>query len=370
MHFGASRTPGPAVIATSAVNGLAFDSHQTWAFWRADGSALVETPFRARSGARATMAIVQSLDPRLHGLPRLATIIEAALMHLGEPLSRMRLAGRAAVWIAVHEQLAESNDPYFGPMRRRLERRITEWLQGRGMQAVVTTVARGHAGFAHALQHAAGQLDDGLVEVAIVGGADSYYDPLRFDILEEQERLFDAEHTDGFIPGEGAAFCVLTRSSHAKQVGIAPLALVETIAVGEEAAPMLSGRPCTADGLTSVMRAVTDRLKSERRRLDWMIGDLTNESYRARELVLALPRAMAPGGLDDAGRTYQPVAADQFRGDQLPEGFGDLGAATMPTALTIATQAFLRGDPKAQNCMIVASSTGADRGAILVRAVR
>lgn len=370
VHYGGSHPTAPVVTATSAVNGLGFDSHQTWAFWRADGSALAETVFRLRNGNRATMAIVQSLDARLYGLARVATLIEAAMMHLGEPLSEIRIAARLGIFIAASEHLAETSDPYFGPMRQRLERRVSELFRSRGVVAPVAVAPRGHAGFAHAMHQAAKQLEEGALDVAIVGGADSYYDPLRFDILEEQERIFDHERTDAFIPGEGAAFCVLARASFARQAGLDALCTVETIAFDEEPAPMLGDEPCAAVGLTRVMRAVTDRLKREERRLDWMIGDLTNESYRARELVLALPRALAPGGLDTAGATYQPVAADGFRGDQLPEGFGDLGAATMPTALTIATQAFLRGDPKATNCMIVASSTSADRGAILLRSAR
>lgn len=367
LHWAPGKA-APLVAATSAVNGLAFDSHQTWAFWRADGSALTQTPFVLRNGDRATMAIVQSLDPRLTGLPRIATLIEAALMHLGDPLTQIRVAVRAGVWIAVHEHLSESRDPYFGPMRQRLQQRIAEWLAARGFRAPVECVARGHAGFAHALQRAAAQLDDGSIDLAIVGGADSYYDPLRIDMLEESARIFDHERTDAFVPGEGAAFVVLVRPSLARQAGLETLAAIETIAVDEEPAPMGSDKPCTAVGLTRVLKAITDPLKAEKRRLDWMLGDLTNESYRAREMVLALPRAFAPGGLDTAGRTYQPVVADRFRGDQLPEAFGDLGAATMPTGLVIATQAFLRGDPSANNCMIAASSTSADRGAILVRA--
>jgi 3-oxoacyl-[acyl-carrier-protein] synthase-1 len=368
LQLGGSHGPAIVVTATSAVNGLAFDSHQTWAFWRADGSALVETPFRLRTGERATMAVVRSLDPRLHGWPRLAILVEAALMHLRAPLSRTRITSRVGIWLAVSEHLAEASDPYFGPMRRRLERRIADWLASGGLPIAVSTVPRGHAGFAHALQQAVGELDQGSVDLAIVGGADSYYDPLRFDLLEEQERIFDQSRTDAFIPGEGASFCVLARRAFARQAGLPALAALETVVTDEEPAPMLSDLPCTAVGLTRVMRGVTDRLRAERRRLDWMIGDLTNESYRARELMLALPRALAPGGLDTAGATYQPIAAEAFRGDHVPEGFGDLGAATMPTAVTLATQAFLRGDPRASTCMIVASSVGPDRGALLLRA--
>ncbi len=367
-QLGGSHAAGPLVVGTAAVNGLAYDSHQTWAFWRADASALTETPFRLQNGERATMGIVRSLDPTWYGPRRLSTLTEAALMHLGGVLGRIRVALRVGVWIAAAVELGDARDPYFGPYRRSFERRITSFFETRGVRAPVQLVCRGHAGFAHVVEAAREALTDGSVDLAIVGGADTYYDPLRFDMLEEAERIFDQRRTDAFIPGEGAAFAVLVRPSMARQLGLESLCAIETVATDEEPAPMGSERACTGVGLTRVMRACTERLKADGRRLDWMLGDLTNESYRARELQLALPRAMAPGGLDTAGATYREVAAEGFRGDFLPEAFGDLGAATMPTALTIATEAFLRGDPKAAGCMIVGSSTNTDRGAMLVAA--
>lgn len=368
VHFAKNeRGEAPTIIAASAVNGLGYDAHQSWAFWRADGNALTGTPFRLHTGERATMATVRSIDPRCFGAERMSTLLTAALMHLEPPLSALRAAVRAEIFLAVSEHVAEGDDPYFGRWRRRLEGAAGSWLHARGLVPSVRLFARGHAGLAHAMLDAARALEEGRVELAIVGGVDTYYDPLRFDLLEEQERIFDQSRTDAFIPGEGAAFAVLARPSVARQAGASALAYVESVAVAEEPAPMGSDRPCNAVGLTGAMRAVTRRLKAEGRRLEWMIDDLTNEEYRARELVLAMPRAIAPGGLDTAGQDYAQIAADAFRGDHLPECFGDLGAATMPTALALATQAFLRGDPAARNCLVTASSTGPDRGVIFVR---
>ncbi|MGE0784916.1 MAG: beta-ketoacyl synthase N-terminal-like domain-containing protein [Sandaracinaceae bacterium] len=358
----------PVVSLTTAVNGLAYDRHQSWAFWRADGAALAETPFVMRDGNRGTMSIVRSLDPRLVGEPRIGMMMEAALLHLDAPMSKLRAPGRVGVWAAIGERFAAKDDPYFGRAAPRLSQRLSAFFGARGVESTPTLVARGHAGFAHALLDACRALAEGAVELAVVGGADTYYDPLVVDILEEGERMFGPETLEGFIPGEGAAFVVITTRAFAQRAGLEVLARVETVATDREPAPMASDAPTIAAGLTSVVRCVTDRLKSERRMLDWMLTDLTSEPYRAREITLALPRAFAPGGLDTAGATYRHVVDERFVLSHLPQAFGDLGAATMPTALTIATEAFRRGDPVASSCAITGSSTGGDRGAILVRA--
>lgn len=367
VQLGGSRGDVPVVLATSAVNGLGYDAHQTWAFWRADGNPLTGTPFRLHTGERATMAIVRSVDPRSFGVERMCTLLQAALMHLEAPLAALGVGGRAEIFLATCEHVAESGDPYFGRWRRRLEGTAASWLQHHGQAPSVRLFPRGHAGLAHAILDAASGLSDGSIDLAIVGGVDSYYDPLRFDILEEQERIFDLSRTDSFIPGEGAALLVLARESFARPAQTGALARVEMASVAEEPAPMLGELPCTGQGLTQALRGVTKALKAQGRTIEWMLGDLTNEEYRARELVLAFPRAINPGGLDTGGRDYREVVAPTFRGDQLPEGFGDLGAATMPTAAVLAVEAFTRGDPAARNCLISGSSTGRDRGVIFLR---
>jgi 3-oxoacyl-[acyl-carrier-protein] synthase-1 len=356
----------PVVLGTSAVNGLGYDSYQSWAFWRADGSALTESPFRLHNGERATMALIRSLSPRDYGFERLWQICEKALAGIEEQLSKLPSRGTVGVWLALSHFLGDSNDPYFGSVERRLSLALGHWLSQRGMSGPCRCIPAGHAGLAHAVEAAVLELQRGAVDFAIVGGADTYFDPLVFDILEEREAIFDQRRTDAFIPGEGAAFALLTGERIAARFQLEPLAVLEAVATAEESASMLSQLPCLGQALTRVLRACTDRLKHDRRRLEWVFADLTNEEYRIREYQVALPRAIAPGGLDTAGATYQDVAADDMLTEFVPDGFGDLGAATMPTALALATEAFLRGDPARRNCLIVGCSVNEHRGALLV----
>ena len=132
----------------------------------------------------------------------------------------------------------------------------------------------------------------------------------------------------------------------------------------EEALPQ--DAPIDGAGLTRALRAHTAVLKKARVQLDWILADVNNEERRTREWVLALPRALSPGGLSTAGRDYVEVASPRLRTDFLPVCFGDLGAAAMPTALVMAVTAAQHGDPSARNALAVGSDARNRRGAVLL----
>ena len=362
-----SGRPGDiGLCATGAFNGLAFDSHQTWAFWHAEAVGVTESPFRCANGTRATMVCARTLSPKLHGADRLAALIDGALGQLRPALGMLGPGARGAMWLGLPERYEGRAAPEHAAELRRLERQAAAWCDEHAGGAKVTLVPRGHASCALALVEACTELAAGRLEAAIVGGADTYHAPEVVEELLAQERLFDGKNVDSLIPGEGAAFLLLAGSRVARRAGLPMLASVDAAATGREPGAMLAEAPCTGAGLALAMRTAALRLPATGRRLTWLLGDLTNETYRATELQLALPRAVAPGGLDSGGREYQPIAAEEVAMDFLPLRFGDLGAATLPTGAVVASQAFVRGATAATSCLLVASSVGPDRGAALV----
>jgi hypothetical protein len=112
--------------------------------------------------------------------------------------------------------------------------------------------------------------------------------------------------------------------------------------------------PCMGMGLSRTLTPLADRLRQERRRIEWILGDVTNEDYRAHELQLAFPRIV------------RDVTPPEFPLEFLPMAMGDLGAATVPTAVAIAGEGMSRGDPGAKTCVVFASSVGEDRGGVLL----
>ena len=361
-HWGGELATVPVLVDGGAYNGLGIDAHQSWAFWRAELSPFVESPFVCPNGERATMCLAPALGPTLCGPTRLVELARRALVQLpevGREISvgvALGVSERFAPGGAEHERLPA------------LERAMADLFHRRWPQASVRLLPGGHASVGQAVLQAVAALVARSVEVMIVGGVDSAHGADAVEALLAEGRLFDTQEPDRMIPGEGAAFLVLTTREQAARLGWSVRGLVEGAAHGTDPAVGREDVPRRGEGLSAVMRAMTGQLKTRRLQLEWLVGDLTSEAWRAREWGFALYRGLAPGGLDSAGRDFFQIAHDRLRVDQVPECFGDLGAATLPTAAILAMQAFMRGDPAPPRCLLLGSSPGAARGAILLAA--
>ena len=63
-------------------------------------------------------------------------------------------------------------------------------------------------------------------------------------------------HLDGFIPGEAAAFLLLTTRATAQKAGLSPLAAVTPGEFGEEPGHLYSETPYRGDGLAQVVQGL------------------------------------------------------------------------------------------------------------------
>ncbi|HEY8038205.1 MAG TPA: hypothetical protein VIF15_00355 [Polyangiaceae bacterium] len=354
VHWGGRWGPAPTIVATSAWNGMGFTPHQIWAWRRAEMNALAESPFLCTNGARATMAFIRTLPVRAKGTERLRVIAETLLEPLLSRLGALPQTSKVGLVLCLAERFADTAPPHLRKGRGELEAALLELLKARDRDVVYTVVPRGHAAFAHALIEANAALAARVIDAAIVGGVDTYYDPDVVELLLDVRRIFDGENLDTFIPGEGGAFCLVARSDIASRYKWPVLARIESAASNEEPSHMGTDLPCLGLGLSRPLRAIADRMQEEHRNIDLWLGDLTNENYRTQEWMLAFPRASA--GVSG------PRSTMQF----LPAFLGDLGAATMPTAAVLAVESFLRGDPPADNSLIIGSSFGVHRGGVLL----
>lgn len=177
----------------------------------------------------------------------------------------------------------------------------------------------GHAASFALAMDACDALAAGHIDLALVGGADSYlFRPVLAE-LDDDYRLKSSRNLDGFRPAEGAGFVLLQRS---RGLDGAALALLDKLAA--------SAQPTGAQALTEVLRGLQAPGGCPSR----VVCDLNGESARAR--AWSLPATRLGTALGDASAIEHPAIAT-----------GDLGAASGPILLgyAIAAHAAQAGRP-------------------------
>lgn len=349
--------PALQVLATSTVNPLASDPYRSWAFHRAEMTGFIGSPFRLPSGGPMPFGRVQTLDPRLLGPDRLVALAGRALDGLGEALERLPVPARLGVALCLREPHADGGlRRRIEQGRRRLESTVVRPLIERGHDVTLRAHDVGHAAGASACLDLGRSLAAGELDVGLVLGVDSHYDPLLLEELFAQQRVLDADSREAFVPGEAASALLLSGRQVARRLGVAPLGAVEVAAVGEESATRENDVGLLGLGLSRPAVHAAKRVKAAGDRLAWWLCDATGEPLRSQELSLVWPRAVRIAG------------GDAMATDLLPSTFGELGAATMPTAAVLAFEGLRRGAPEGRFALVTGSSDGGARGVLLLRA--
>jgi 3-oxoacyl-[acyl-carrier-protein] synthase-1 len=210
--------------------------------------------------------------------------------------------------------------------------------------------ALGKAAIFHALQEARKHLEKGGDPFVIVGGVDTYVDSYVLAALERDQRILQEDVTDGFIPGEGAAFLLVGPSAGAVgRNGSQQRAILSGVAVGAEVGHRFSDQTYRGDGLAQVFQ---DLLAGARGPVTAVYSGMNGESFGSREWAVAYIRNRSH--FADVARFAHPA-----------DCFGDLGAAAGP--VLIGAAAAMEGDSSREaRSLVFCSSDGADRGACLV----
>lgn len=358
IHWEGAGSPAPVIVATESWNGLGFSAYQIWANRRAQLTAFAETPFYCANGKRAAMGHIRTLPTRTFGADRMITVASELIDRMGPVVAGLPRRATVGLALCLPSRMAPNRegDSTFTRHRARVENALAQRVQPHVRELRLFSLPHGHAAGAHAILEVGKALASGQIDAALVGGVDSYYDPDTVYGLDVEKRLFDGENLDSFVPGEGAAFFVMCSRDVAARCGWPVLARIESAATSRERDTLRYDLPSAGVGLSTALRAIAGRLSREGRFVDWWITDMTNEEYRTHELLLAMPR-----GSYDCTNERTVV-------DYPHRNLGDLGAATIPTAVAEAVEGFLRGDPAARTCLIHASSTNEERGAVLVSA--
>jgi len=357
------------ILGVGMVTPVGSSARQTAASVRAGIGRLAESYVTDRFGEMLVMGLVdagelpalceelddpddpaQELSPRQERLVRLAgpALLEALgshapaslplLLALPEPHPETRFAVGAEM---------------LGILATQTERRFDPDLS--------RTYALGRAGGFAALDDALDLLAGGpgardrraASPLVLVGAADSYLDLGLLYALDAEERLKTGEVSDGFVPGEGAAFLLLGPVGAAARGGRQPIARVTGVGRACEAGHLYSAEPCRGDGLAAAFGALFERSgRTASREVACVYAGLNGESFWAKEWGVAQIRCA--GHLRQRLRVRHPA-----------DCVGDAGAALGLVMLGLAAMDLSRGRFEG-DCLVWGGADRGERGAALL----
>jgi 3-oxoacyl-[acyl-carrier-protein] synthase-1 len=349
------------IIGVGMVTPVGLASAPTAAAVRAGITRLNESDVFAKHGKPLVMGLLKDehLPPLAPSLEKYPTLVPHAqrLLRLSTPALRevLRLCPSPAavpVLVGLHEPWPELPVPVG-----------VDFLRQLGAQAQVEFAlsqsrlfTQGRAAGLVALEQALKLLSsDRRTPFVIAGGVDSYLAPELLARLDREERLPTGPVTDGFIPGEGAAFLLLARQGEARRLGREPVAYVSGVAIDEERGHRYSSEPYLGEGLAGAFARLFESIEAPPP-IRCVYAGLNGESFWAKEWGVAYLRNKRR--FAEALRIEHPI-----------QNFGDPGAALRPLMVALSAIGLQRGyreDP----CLVWCSSDRKERGAVLVRAPR
>ena len=210
-------------------------------------------------------------------------------------------------------------------------------------------LAVGRAGGLRALHYAMAYVEAGLSDYAVVGGVDSYLDLYLLGTLDMEDRVLAEGVMDGFAPGEGAGFLLIsskpeTFQESGKQIRIYPPGLAD------EPGHRFSQDTYQGDGLAqsftmAFQQAPLPPVKT-------VLASLNGENFGAKELGVA-------------GTRNSDKLDPEYKIEHPADCFGDVGAAFFPISVGLSAMGFVK-DYMQGPVLSYASSEAQYRGAACI----
>jgi 3-oxoacyl-[acyl-carrier-protein] synthase I len=336
------------IVGCGAVTALGHSAAMTAASVRANLSRFRESYMVDKAGEPMRLSMARFISDSTRGVERFLALANPAVTEAIQPLSD---AGADRLPIRIRLCLG------FPLPRPGLAPDVAERVQTRlgniRFDKSGRTFESGHASGLLAIHQAADWLRSDQADFVLTGGIDSYYDADTLEWLDAVSRLHSEANMDGFVPGEGAGFCLLASSSSARKYGLKPLATILSTAVEQEPHPFTSDGVCIGQGLTSALGKALLANPPAGKSADWTICDMNGESFRSAEWIYAYLRT-------------GPKHRDPLELWHPADCYGDIGAASGPVLASIAIRAWMRGYARGSRSLVWNSSDEKDRAAVLL----
>jgi 3-oxoacyl-[acyl-carrier-protein] synthase I len=191
--------------------------------------------------------------------------------------------------------------------------------------AASKTYPFGRASALMALQGALSAVEENPARTVLIGGVDSLLDLRLLATLDAEGRILGRHSTEGFIPGEGAAFLRLGPTGAPARAGPQPIA-VQGAAVSHDPAHRYGSAPALGEGLADAIELLRGSLAEVAAPVATSFAGLNGEQFEAKMWGVARLRHRD---------LFAPFVAVEHPADC----FGDTGAAAGAILTALAATA-------------------------------
>lgn len=317
---------------------------------RAGISRLMKHPdFEDKMWNRITVGLAAFADPDLMYIDRLLELTIPALKDVILPLETFQ---EKISPIPLIIGLPEARPGLPEDLKQTIKTSISDLEKEIKTKFVVEFIAKGHSSGLIAMEAAVEKIDNEETDFCLIGGIDSYVEEETLSWLEENGRLYGSGKKTGFIPGEAAGFCLLASQKAVKKYNMIILAKITGVSSTYEKNSYDSGKICTGDGLTQVISKAAEDMP-DGQPFHQLFSTLNGERYHNSEFGYAAARLGK--FILNVGDVVAPVNC-----------WGDLGAASAPLLISLATESGRKGYAPGPFSLIFTSSLGTSRaGAVL-----
>jgi 3-oxoacyl-[acyl-carrier-protein] synthase I len=191
-------------------------------------------------------------------------------------------------------------------------------------------VPQGRAAALLALEQALAVLQSDPGATVVVGGVDTYLDLRLLATLDAEQRILGPRVMDGFIPGEGAAFFVLSGANAPTAQAAGARVVVNGAASTMDPGHRYGTEPARGEGLAAALQQLRQRLDPQPTPVATTFAGFNGESFDAKLWGVARLR-------------HSDFFSPSMVIDHPADKFGDAGAAMGAILVALAAKALASG---------------------------
>ncbi|MDX2505192.1 MAG: hypothetical protein QNL62_12060 [Gammaproteobacteria bacterium] len=208
----------------------------------------------------------------------------------------------------------------------------------------------GRAGVIDAIDLAIRYLQQEGTDYVLVGGADSYQEHDLLDYLDSEDRVLAQDVMNGFAPGEGAGFLLLTNDINKAMKPNAGVISLSEPGIALENGHMYSSEPYRGDGLTEAFKKALNGYNGKK--IEKIYSSMNGEQFWAKEYGVATSRT-------------KDFFAEDIQLEHPADCYGDTGGAAGALLIGLAIASLIKQNSN-DTYLVTCSSDQAYRAAICV----